>query len=203
MNIALTPPTENRLEVVYVPERVSTEALLAVLHAKVARRTGTRRGGPRLSLVQRVQVYDLGTDWTDRLIVGDSRIVMDSFLECTRLAGKVEMLYVDPPASETSDDDPADVYDAAIAAARDVWRNRWRGLHDWFVSADSISLSSLERSPSDSKSESAISSTRETGICTPACSSTNAIESATLGECIQATINSASSFRRTHLSSEV
>ncbi|ABD10466.1 conserved hypothetical protein [Frankia casuarinae] len=28
-------------------------------------------------------------------------------------------------------------YDAAVAAALDGWRNRWRGLHDWFVSADS------------------------------------------------------------------
>src|SRR5256885_8823567 len=77
MNIALTPPIENRLDMLYVPERVSAEALLAVLHAKVARIMGTRRVGPRLSLVQRVQCYDLGTDWTDRLIVGDSRIVME------------------------------------------------------------------------------------------------------------------------------
>ena len=119
MNIVSTPPSENRLEMLYVPERVSTEALLAVLHAKVAGRMGTRRVGPRLSLVQRVHCYDLGMDWTDRLIVGDSRIVMDSFLECTRMAGKVEMLYVDPPASEASDDDPADVADSSLAYLRD------------------------------------------------------------------------------------
>ena len=119
MNIALTPPIENRLDMLYVPERVSAEALLAVLHAKVARIMGPRRVGPRLSLVQRVQCYDLGTDWTDRLIVGDSRIVMDSFLECTRMAGRVEMLYVDPPASEASDDDPADVADSSLGYLRD------------------------------------------------------------------------------------
>jgi len=119
MNIALTPPIENRLDMLYVPERVSTEALLAVLHAKVARIMGPRRVGPQLSLVQRVQCYDLGTDWTDRLIVGDSRIVMDSFLECTRMAGKVEMLYVDPPASEASDDDPAGVADSSLGYLRD------------------------------------------------------------------------------------
>jgi len=118
MNIVSTPPSENRLEMLYVPERVSTEALLAVLHAKVAGRMGTRRVGPRLSLVQRVHCYDLGMDWTDRLIVGDSRIVMDSFLECTRMAGKVEMLYVDPPASEASDD-PADVADSSLGYLRD------------------------------------------------------------------------------------
>jgi uncharacterized protein (TIGR02677 family) len=30
-----------------------------------------------------------------------------------------------------------DAYDAAIAASLAAWRNRWRGLHDWFVSAHS------------------------------------------------------------------
>jgi adenine-specific DNA-methyltransferase len=119
MNIVLTSLIRNRLGAFYVPERASTEALKAVPQAKVARRMGTRRVGPRLSVVQRVQFYDLGMDWTDRLIVGDSRIVMDSFLECTRMAGKVEMLYVDPPASEASDDDPADVADSSLAYLRD------------------------------------------------------------------------------------
>src|SRR5438105_12977578 len=87
MNIVLTPLIRNRLEMLDVPERVSTEALRAILQAKVARRTATRRVGPRLSLVQRVPYYDLGMDWTDRLIVGDSSIVLDSFLECTRMPG--------------------------------------------------------------------------------------------------------------------
>jgi len=119
MNIVLTSLIRNRLDVLYVPERVSTEALKAVPQAKVARRMGPRRVGPRLSVVQRVQFYDLGMDWTDRLIVGDSRLVMDSFLECTRMAGKVEMLYVDPPASEASEDDPADVADSSLAYLRD------------------------------------------------------------------------------------
>src|SRR5229473_7824298 len=119
MNIVVTPLIGNRLDMLYVPERVSSEALRTVLQAKVARRMVTRRVGPRLSLVQRVQFYDLGMDWTDRLIVGDSRIVMDSFLECTRMAGRVEMLYVDPPASEASDDDRADAADSSLAYLRD------------------------------------------------------------------------------------
>jgi uncharacterized protein (TIGR02677 family) len=32
--------------------------------------------------------------------------------------------------------EPADRYDAAITVAEAAWRNRWRGLHDWFVSPD-------------------------------------------------------------------
>jgi uncharacterized protein (TIGR02677 family) len=35
------------------------------------------------------------------------------------------------------DDDPAAVYEAAVGEALSAWRNRWRGLRDWFVSADS------------------------------------------------------------------
>jgi uncharacterized protein (TIGR02677 family) len=31
---------------------------------------------------------------------------------------------------------PADAYDAAIANSSATWHNRWRGLHDWFVSVD-------------------------------------------------------------------
>ena len=42
-----------------------------------------------------------------------------------------------PADDEAADDEPADAYEVAIAAALEVWRNRWRGLHDWFVSADS------------------------------------------------------------------
>lgn len=37
------------------------------------------------------------------------------------------------------DDGPtdADAYEAAVAESLNAWRNRWRGLRDWFVSADS------------------------------------------------------------------
>lgn len=35
------------------------------------------------------------------------------------------------------DQHPDGTYEAAIAMSLAAWRNRWRGLHDWFVSADS------------------------------------------------------------------
>jgi uncharacterized protein (TIGR02677 family) len=34
------------------------------------------------------------------------------------------------------DQDPTLAYDAAVAGSLAAWRNRWRGLRDWFVSAD-------------------------------------------------------------------
>jgi uncharacterized protein (TIGR02677 family) len=40
-------------------------------------------------------------------------------------------------AADAVPDDAADEYDAAAAQYLDAWRNRWRGLHDWFISADS------------------------------------------------------------------
>jgi uncharacterized protein (TIGR02677 family) len=43
----------------------------------------------------------------------------------------------DLPANGAADQDPTLAYDAAVAASLAAWRNRWRGLRDWFVSADS------------------------------------------------------------------
>jgi uncharacterized protein (TIGR02677 family) len=37
----------------------------------------------------------------------------------------------------SADPAPVDAYDAAIASSSAAWHNRWRGLHDWFVSVDS------------------------------------------------------------------
>jgi adenine-specific DNA-methyltransferase len=143
MNSVLTPRIENRPDMHYVPARVSTEALIGALQAETARRIGTRRAGPPLSLVQYAQVYDLGMDWADRLILGDSRIVMDSFLECARIAGKVEMLYVDPPTSEASDDD-----DSSLTYLRD----RFSRCRDLLHESGSIFVRLSEASPAGVRS---------------------------------------------------
>lgn len=43
----------------------------------------------------------------------------------------------DLPDDGTEGDDPTAGYEAAIDESLAAWRNRWRGLRDWFVSADS------------------------------------------------------------------
>jgi uncharacterized protein (TIGR02677 family) len=43
----------------------------------------------------------------------------------------------DLPEARPGDQEPADAYEAAVTESRNAWRNRWRGLRDWFVSADS------------------------------------------------------------------
>ncbi|MFL6124318.1 TIGR02677 family protein [Actinophytocola sp.] len=43
----------------------------------------------------------------------------------------------DLPEDGAQDGEPAAAYEAAVDAAVSAWHNRWRGLRDWFVSADS------------------------------------------------------------------
>lgn len=44
-----------------------------------------------------IEFYKHGVDWTNRLIAGDSLIVMNSLLEKEGMAGQVQMVYIDPP----------------------------------------------------------------------------------------------------------
>lgn len=46
---------------------------------------------------QDLQFYKHGVDWTNRLIAGDSLVVMNSLLQKEGMAGKVQMVYFDPP----------------------------------------------------------------------------------------------------------
>ncbi len=44
-----------------------------------------------------IQFYQHGVDWTNRMIAGDSLVVMNSLLEKEGMAGQVQMVYIDPP----------------------------------------------------------------------------------------------------------
>ncbi|MFS8904726.1 DUF559 domain-containing protein [Synechococcus sp. H60.4] len=46
---------------------------------------------------QAIEFYQHKHGWTNRLIAGDSLLVMNSLLEKEGLAGKVQMIYIDPP----------------------------------------------------------------------------------------------------------
>ena len=71
----------------------------------VRRRNGN--GGPgQLSLFeverqeplrQAIEFYQHRHGWSNRLIAGDSLLVMNSLLEKEGMAGKVQMIYIDPP----------------------------------------------------------------------------------------------------------
>jgi adenine-specific DNA-methyltransferase len=79
----------------HIHERVSTQALL-----KVATRQDVTRdlfADPEQEYRQAVQFYQHDVDWTNRLILGDSLQVMASLARREDLAGKVQMIYMDPP----------------------------------------------------------------------------------------------------------
>jgi len=44
-----------------------------------------------------IEFYQHGVNWTNRLIAGDSLVVMNSLLEKEGMAGQVQMVYIDPP----------------------------------------------------------------------------------------------------------
>ena len=79
----------------HMHERVSTQAILRVL----ARQDVQRElfADPQLDYARAVQFYRHDVDWANRMILGDSLQVMASLAHREDLAGKVQMIYVDPP----------------------------------------------------------------------------------------------------------
>lgn len=79
----------------HIHERVSTQAIL-----KIAARQDVERtlfGDPEQEYHEAVQFYRHDIDWTNRLILGDSLQVMASLAKREDLAGKVQVIYIDPP----------------------------------------------------------------------------------------------------------
>lgn len=79
----------------HIHERVSAQAIL-----KVAAREDVNRSlfaDPEQEYNEAVQFYKHDVDWSNRLILGDSLQVMSSLARREDLAGKVQMIYFDPP----------------------------------------------------------------------------------------------------------
>jgi adenine-specific DNA-methyltransferase len=79
----------------HIHERVATQAILKV----VAREDVQRNlfADPQLEYQKAVQFYQHDVDWSNRVILGDSLQVMASLARREDLAGKVQMVYMDPP----------------------------------------------------------------------------------------------------------
>ena len=79
----------------HLHERISTQAIL-----RVAKRQDIQRSlfaEPEQEYREAVQFYKHPMDWTNRMILGDSLAVMASLARREALAGKVQMIYMDPP----------------------------------------------------------------------------------------------------------
>ncbi|OFW60369.1 MAG: hypothetical protein A2133_07260 [Actinobacteria bacterium RBG_16_64_13] len=79
----------------HIHERVSAQACI-----RAATREDVQRdlfADPEQPYQQAVQFYKHDVDWANRLILGDSLQVMASLSRREDLAGKVQMIYLDPP----------------------------------------------------------------------------------------------------------
>lgn len=93
-----------------------------------------------------IEFYRHGVDWTNRLIAGDSLVIMNSLLEKEGMAGQVQMVYIDPPYGikygsnfqpfvdkrEVKDhkDDDLNQEPEMIKAFRDTWE---LGIHSYLT----------------------------------------------------------------------
>ncbi|MEM1793292.1 MAG: site-specific DNA-methyltransferase [Thermofilaceae archaeon] len=128
----------------HIHERISTAAIL-----RAVRRPEPVQfelfGETPLPADKEVQFYQHEVGWTNRLILGDSLLVMNSLLVKEGMAGKVQMIYFDPPYGIKYSSnfqpriDKRDVKDRdedlthepeQIKAYRDTWR---LGIHSYLT----------------------------------------------------------------------
>lgn len=130
----------------HIHERISSKAILKTVEKQELFKQLKLFGEPDLPLDKRIEFYQHEMDWTNRLILGDSLLVMNSLLEREMMAGKVQMIYIDPPygVSYSSNFQPAinqrDVKDGRdecltrepeqIVAYRDTWE---LGIHSYLT----------------------------------------------------------------------
>ncbi len=134
----------------FIHERLSTKAIVETL-------TGHKRdkqqsmfelfGDPQHSITdQTLRAYEYPDKWVNRLVLGDSLVVMNSLLHYESLGGQVQMIYMDPPYGvkfgsnfqpfvrrrNVSHNDDADMTrePEMVKAYRDTWE---LGLHSYLT----------------------------------------------------------------------
>ncbi len=99
-------PLEVAAVPIYIQEKIHPKALIDDLRAEKA------GGEAQLNLwgdfngiqfEELVEFYQHDQNWSNRLILGDSLLVMTSLAEKEGLKGKVQMIYMDPPMASSSD----------------------------------------------------------------------------------------------------
>jgi len=136
----------------FVHERLSTRAIIETL-------TGHRRqrdtqaelwdlfGDPEHPISDQIlKAYEHRDKWVNRMILGDSLVVMNSLLHYEHLAGQVQMIYIDPPYGvkfgsnfqpfvrkrkvEHNEDDDFTREPEMVKAYRDTWE---LGVHSYLT----------------------------------------------------------------------
>lgn len=85
----------------FIHERLSTKAILETLKGHKRDKQSDMFdlfGDPQHSITDQVlRAYEHKDKWVNRMILGDSLVVMNSLLHYEGLGGQVQMIYVDPP----------------------------------------------------------------------------------------------------------
>ena len=76
-------------------ERISTQAILKSIQGEPAQQS--LFADTQLPLMEAVKFYEHQVGWANRLVLGDSLLVMNSLLHRELMAGKVQTIYFDPP----------------------------------------------------------------------------------------------------------
>ena len=132
----------------FVHERLSTKAVLETLKGhKRQMSLFDLFGDPERPIYEQVlKAYEYADGWTNRMILGDSLVVMNSLLEYEGLGGQVQMIYMDPPYGVKfgsnfqpfvrkhevahNDDDDLTREPEMVKAYRDTWE---LGLHSYLT----------------------------------------------------------------------
>ncbi|MFH1350337.1 MAG: DNA methyltransferase, partial [Pseudomonadota bacterium] len=132
----------------FIHERLSTQAIIETLR-------GHKKGfeqldlfsDPRHSIADQVlKAYEHRDKWVNRMILGDSLVVMNSLLHYEGMGGQVQMIYMDPPYGvkfgsnfqpfvrkrdvKHNDDDDMTYEPEMVQAYRDTWS---LGGHSWLT----------------------------------------------------------------------
>ena len=152
----------------FIHERLSTKAIIETL---AGHKTDKQEdmfalfGDPQHSITDQVlKSYEYQDDWTNRMVLGDSLVVMNSLLHYEGLGGQVQMIYMDPPYGvkfgsnfqpfvrkrdvSHNDDEDMTREPEMVQAYRDTWE---LGLHSYLTYLrDRLLLSRDLLSPSGS-----------------------------------------------------
>jgi adenine-specific DNA-methyltransferase len=134
----------------FIHERLSTKAIVETLtgHKRDKQQTMFELfADPQHSITdQTLRAYEFPDKWVNRLVLGDSLVVMNSLLNYESLGGQVQMIYMDPPYGvkfgsnfqpfvrrrDVSHNDDADMTREPdmVKAYRDTWE---LGLHSYLT----------------------------------------------------------------------
>ena len=134
----------------FVHERLSTEAIIATLesHRKPQEQSDlfSLFADPRRPMAEQVRAYGYRDRWVNRMILGNSLVVMNSLLRFEGLGGQVQCIFIDPPYGvkfgsnfqpfvrdpkvSPSDDTDMTREPEMVQAYRDTWE---LGLHSYLT----------------------------------------------------------------------